>query len=245
MPTLGLGEGCGLEFVSSAGVLRRRALASRVSTGHVVMLLAGLLGALLTLSLLHASSDTTPMLAAARDIAPGTVIDSSVLRTAHLHADAATLATLFGSSDLDAVRGHVAIEAIPAGALITRGAVRAATAGVASRAMSFPIPRSRAVGGAIDVGDRVDVLAVQHTTGRSGYVATNVPVLAFSSREAGPLQGSDDASITIAVDSAAAARIASALETGTITLVRATGASSLREAAPFDPVADESTAATP
>jgi len=185
------------------------------------------------------------MLAAARDIAPGTVIDSSVLRTAHVHADAATLATLFGSSDLDAVRGHVAIEAIPAGALITRGAVRAATAGVASRAMSFPIPRSRAVGGAIDVGDRVDVLAVQHTTGRSGYVATNVPVLAFSSREAGPLQGSDDASITIAVDSAAAARIASALETGTITLVRATGASSLREAAPFDPVADESTAATP
>jgi Flp pilus assembly protein CpaB len=111
--------------------------------------------------------------------------------------------------------------------------------------MSFPIPRSRAVGGAIDVGDRVDVLAVQHTTGRSGYVATNVPVLAFSSREAGPLQGSDDASIMIAVDSAAAARIASALETGTITLVRATGASSLREAAPFDPVADESTAATP
>src|SRR6478736_141249 len=64
MPTLGHGEGCGLEFVGSAGVLRRRALASRVSTGHVVMLLAGLLGALLTLTLLHASNDTTPMLAA-------------------------------------------------------------------------------------------------------------------------------------------------------------------------------------
>ena len=209
------------------------------------MLLAGLLGALLTLSLLHASNDTTPMLAAAHDIAPGTVVDSSVLRTAHIHADAATLATLFRSRDLDAVRGHVAIEAIPAGALVTRAAIRAAARGEAPRAMSFPIPRSRAVGGALDVGDRVDVLAVQRTTGRSGYVATNLQVLAFSGRVAGPLQGSDDASVTIAVDSAAAARVASALETGTITLVRATGASPLRQATPFDPVAGESAAETP
>jgi hypothetical protein len=89
------------------------------------------------------------------------------------------------------------------------------------------------------------VLAVQRTTGRSGYVATNVQVVAFSSGDAGPLQGSDDASVTVAVDSAAAARIASALETGSVTLVRATGAPPLREAAPFDPVAGEPTAATP
>jgi Flp pilus assembly protein CpaB len=245
MPTLGHGEGCGVEFVSSAGVLRRRALASRVSTGHVIMLLAGLLGAVLTLTVLHASNDTSPVLAAARDIAPGTVIDSSVLRTAHVQADAATTATLFGSRDIDEVRGHVAIEAIPAGALLTRGAVRAAAVGEAPRAMSFPVPRSRAVGGALDTGDRVDVLAVQRTTGRSGYVATNVPVLAFSSHDAGPLQGSDDANVTLAVDSAAAARIASALETGTITLVRATGAPPLRDAAPFDPVAGETGVATP
>jgi Flp pilus assembly protein CpaB len=209
------------------------------------MLLAGLLGALLTLTVLHASNDETPMVAAARDIAPGTVIDSSVLRTARVHADATTLATLFASREVDAVRGHVAIEAIPAGALVTRGAVRAAAVGGAPRAMSFPIPRSHAVGGALDVGDRVDVLAVQRTTGRSGYVATDVQVLAFSGRDAGPLQGSDDASVTIAVDSAAAARIASALETGTITLVRATGAPPLQKAAPFDPVAGQSTAATP
>ena len=89
------------------------------------------------------------------------------------------------------------------------------------------------------------MLAVQRTTGRSGYVATNVQVLAFSSGEAGPLQGSDDASVTVGVDSAAASRIASALETGTITLVRATGAPPLREATPFDPVGGESTGETP
>jgi len=199
------------------------------------MVLAGLLGALLTLGVLHSANRTTPMLAASRDIPPGTVIDADALRVAHVHADAATLATLFASADLDALRGHVAVEEIPTGALVTRAAVRSASVGEAPRAMSFPIPRSRAVGGALDTGDRVDVLAVQRTSGRSGYVAADVPVLAFSSHDDGPLQGSDDASVTLAVDSAAAARIASALETGTITLVRATGADPLRLASPFDP----------
>jgi Flp pilus assembly protein CpaB len=202
-----------------------------VSTGHVVMVLAGLLGALLTLTALRAADETTPILAAARDIAPGTVIDASALRVARVHADATTLATLIGSDELDEVRGRIAAEAIPSGALLTRTVVRSVAEGGASRAMSFPIPRSRAVGGAIDTGDRVDVLAVQRNSGRSSYVATDVEVLEFRSDDAGPLQESDDASITIAVDAPDAVRIVSALETGTVTLVRATGA------APMEPVA--------
>ena len=78
--------------------------------------------------------------------------------------------------------------------------------------------------------------------------ATDIQVLAFTSSGSGPLQGSDDASVTIAVASDAAARIASALETGTITLVRATGATPLHQAAPFEPGAVGATlptAATP
>jgi Flp pilus assembly protein CpaB len=202
-----------------------------VSTGHVVMILAGLLGALLTLTVLRAADDTTPILAAARDIAPGTVIDADALRIARVHADAKTLATLIGSDQLDSVRGRIAVEGIPAGTLFTRSSVRDAAHGDAPRAMSFPIPRSRAVGGAIDTGDRVDVLAVQRNSGRSGYVATDVEVLDFRSHETGPLQESDDASVTIAIDADAAARIASALETGTVTLVRATGAAPLETSA--------------
>jgi Flp pilus assembly protein CpaB len=202
-----------------------------VSTGHVVMVLAGLLGALLTLTVLQAADDTTSILAAARDIAPGTVIDADALRIANVHADATTLATLIESDQLDSVRGRIAVEHIPAGTLLTRAAFRDAGEGDAPRAMSFPIPRSRAVGGAIDTGDRVDVLAVQRNSGRSGYVATGIEVLDFRSQDAGPLQDSDDASVTIAVDADAAARIASALETGTVTLVRATGATPLETVA--------------
>ena len=198
-----------------------------MSTGHVVMVVSGLLGALLTLTALHAADHTTPILAAARDLPSGTVIDAQAVRVARVHTDAATLATLIDSDQLAAISGRVAVEDIPAGALLTRAALRSASEGLAPRAMSFPIPRSRAVGGALDTGDRVDVLAVQRNTGRSSYVASNVEVLDFRSQDSGPLQESDDASVTIAVDSAAAARIASAIETGTITLVRATGAAPL------------------
>jgi Flp pilus assembly protein CpaB len=199
------------------------------------MALAGVLGALFTLSALRAADHTRPMLAAARSIAPGTVIDSTSLRVTRVHVDRGVLATLFDESDLHALRGRVAVEQIPAGALLTRDAVRGAATGDAPRAMSFPIPRSRAVGGALVSGDRVDVLSVLRNSGRSGYVAVDVPVLAFAGRGSGPLQASDDASVTLAVASDAAARIASALETGTITLVRATGATPLAPAAPFDP----------
>jgi Flp pilus assembly protein CpaB len=202
------------------------------------MVLAGALGVLLTLSVLRAADDTKPMLATARDIAPGTVIDARVLRITRVHVDAAVGATLFDGASLDALNGRVAIEHIAAGSLVTRNSVRAATVGGVPRAMSFPIPRSRAVGGAVAAGDRVDVLAVRRNTGRSGYVATDVQVLAFSSRGSGPLEGSDDASVTIAVDSDAATRVASALEVGTITLVRATGATPLHQDVPFDPGTD-------
>ena len=208
-------------FVAGA---HRRAFTSRLSTGHVVMVVAGLLGALLTLTALRAADDTHPVVVAARDIVPGTVIDARSLRTSSIHADARVLASLFDASAIGDLRGRIAVARVPAGSLLTHDDIRPVSAGEAPRAMSFPIPITRAVGGALVAGDRVDVLSVRHNTGRSSYVAMDATVLAFSNHGGGALQGSDDASITLAVEPAVAARIASALETGSVTLVRATGA---------------------
>jgi Flp pilus assembly protein CpaB len=191
------------------------------------MVLAGVLGALLTLSALRAADNTRAVLVAVHDIAPGSVIDSHALRVTRVHVDDKVLATLFDATALPSLRGRIAVEQVQSGSLLNRDAVRSVMAGGAPRAMSFPIARSRAVGGALVVGDRVDVLSVLRTSGRSSYVATDVQVLAFSGRSSGPLQGSDDASVTLAIDSDSAARIASALETGSITLIRATGSTPL------------------
>jgi Flp pilus assembly protein CpaB len=205
----------------------RRAFAHRVSTGHLVMVIAGLLGALLTLSVLRAADNTRPVLVAAHDIVPGTVVSSRAVRVVRIHADAAVLASLFDAGALRDVVGRVAVQRVAAGSLVTRDAVRAVGSGAAPRAMSFPIAPSQAVAGSLVAGDRVDVLAVRHNSGRSTYVATDVEVLAFAGHRGSALQGSEDATATLAVDSDAAARIASALETGSVTLVRATGAAPL------------------
>ena len=207
----------------------RRTWTSRVSTGYVVMLLAGLLGVVLTLSVLRAADDRRPVLVAATDLVPGTVIDDASLRVAQIDAGDDVLATLFAPNDLDALRGQVAVAAVPAGALVTRDAVRAAEAGAATRAMSFPLPRARAVGGRIDAGDRVDVLAVERDGSRAGYVMADAEVLDVDGETGGPLGAPDELTITLAVDHDDAIGLAAALEAGTVTLVRATGAAPLAD----------------
>ena len=119
-----------------------------------------------------------------------------------------------------------------AGSLLTQGDVQAAAAGTAPRAMSFPIPVARAVDGELRSGDRVDVLAVQHNTGRSSYVATDAQVSGFRRTARVRSKIRQDASVTLAVDPGEAARIASALETGSVTLVRSTGAKRIHAAVP-------------
>ena len=200
------------------------------------MLLAGALGVLLTLSLLRAADHSQPVLIAAKDLVPGTVISDADLGVARVHSTASVIATLFGADELVHVRGEVVTTTIHAGALVGRGDVRDVGAEAAHRVMSFPLPRARAVGGKLTAGDRVDVVAVERNTSRSGYVVTDAEVIAIDTHDSGPLTGgSDDVTVTLAVDPATATGLAAALDAGTVTLVRSTGARPLHDAPLFTP----------
>src|SRR5947207_9510174 len=153
-------------------------MSSRLSTGHVVMVLAGALGVLLTLTVLRSADDTRPVLVAARDLAPGTVINDASVHVARVHADASVLATLIRAEQFGGVRGRVVTTIVHEGELIARGAVSVLDAHVATRIMSFPMARARAAGGKLTTGDRVDVLAVDHDSGEAGYVVTDAEVVA-------------------------------------------------------------------
>ena len=205
------------------------------------MVVAGLLGALLTMNVVRAADRTRPVLVAATDLTPGTVIDRASVRVAHIHADDAVLSSLVDGKDLDRVRGQVANAPLRKGALLSREAVRPASSGGAARVMSFPLARARAVGGKLMSGDRVDVLAVEHDTGRSGYVVTGVTVVGVDGRGSGPLGTSTDLTVSVAVDPESAGRIASALEVSSVTLVRATGATPAHSAELFLPSGRAST----
>ena len=210
----------------------RRGLASRVSTGHVVMVLAGALGVLLTLTVLRSADDSRAVLVAAHDLAPGTVVDDGSLRVAHVHADDAVLSTLFRAEEVRALRGHVVTAVVHNGELVTHTAIAPRDGKASARTMSFPIARSRAVAGKLATGDRVDVLDVDHDSGRADYVLTDAEVVSSESRSSGALSGaSDDITVTLVVDPVTAPALAAAVDGGTVMLVRATGASPMPAAA--------------
>ncbi len=212
----------------------RREVTSRVSTGHVVMVLAGALGVLLTLTVLRSADHTRPVLVASHDLAPGTVITDAGVHVARVHADASVLATLFATDQLQSLRGRVVTTIVHADELVARSSVSSIDAHASTRQMSFPIARSRAVGGKLSTGDRVDVLAVDHDSGHAGYVITDAEVVAVEGRSGGALSGaSDDVTITLVVDPATAPQLASAVDAGTVMLVRSTGAPVAHGQTPF------------
>ncbi len=87
------------------------------------------------------------------------------------------------------------------------------------------------------------MLAVEHNTSRSGYVLVDAAVIAVDTPAAGPLsRGSDDLTISLVVDADGARRLAAALEAGSVSLVRATGAAPLDSPELFAPTASDSSA---
>ncbi len=64
-----------------------RSLMSRFSTGHLVMIVAGLLGLLLTVAVLRHADERQPVAVAARDLAPGTALTESSVRYERVRMD--------------------------------------------------------------------------------------------------------------------------------------------------------------
>ena len=178
------------------------------------------------------------MLAAARDIAAGTVLDGTVVAR-HVGAR-----RRLGAGD-PVRRRRARCDARPGRGRAHRGrrarqperGARQRPTGDAPRAMSFPIPRSRAVGGALVVGDRVDVLERAPHDGAQRL---------RRDRRAGPRvlrrgavdrsQGSDDASVTLAID--ADARGAASRPRSKSARSRSFARPGDAAAAPVDPAAD-------
>ena len=100
----------------------------------------------------------------------------------------------------------------------------------AGRSMSIPIDRANAVGGALRVGDKVDVLAVFGDQAR--FILTDTTVLALSDtgESSGGLlrAGTDTYFVTVGVDEISALSVAEALKSGELQIVQATGANPIQ-----------------
>ena len=217
--------------------VRRRRL-GHVSAGHVVMVVAALLAVLLNYSVLRARDDSVRVAVAARDIPAGATLTSAALRFSPVAAEEDVLAALLTPEQVSELSGWVAATAITAGEPVRASDLRSPSAPASQRAMSLPVAREHAVGGALRPGDRVDVIEVRD--GVAGYLVTDAEVLSVPTAEQRGIAALNEFSVTIAVDDGTALRLAAGLHTGTLDIVRSTGASPVaedRNDARDDPVA--------
>jgi Flp pilus assembly protein CpaB len=214
-----------------------RGVTARLSGGHLLMLAAGLLGAVSTFAALRAADDATAVVVADQDLRAGDHIASSDLAIVRIGADDRVLGRFVSQSDIGDLVGMVVSAPIERGTPILDQYVRAPAAPDRARAMSFSVSADRAVAGAVEIGDRIDVLAVDRD-GVVGYALANALVM---DRDRGgdgaPIRsaGSEDITLTVAVDSESARRLAAALADGDITVVRSTGATPIDRIVWFDP----------
>jgi Flp pilus assembly protein CpaB len=209
----------------------RRPVRSRVSSGHAVMLAAGLLGALATVAALRSADHRVPVLAARGDLVAGAVLTRDDLRTVRVGGDAAAMSTLVRADDADALVGRVVTTGVVDGRLLAPDDVQARAGGRVTRSMSFPIARARALDGDLRAGDVVDVVATADRDDEARFVATGVEVVRVGGDgRSTPLGGTDAITVTLAVEPDVALAVATAAAGDGMTLVRATGAPAIEVA---------------
>lgn len=211
----------------------RRRVLSALSAGHLVMIVAGLSGMLLTLALLRGADRRVEVAVAAHDLRAGSVVGPDDVRSERVKMDDDLLGTILRPDDLPDLDGVIAAETIRAGELIARTDVRPPAASSGLRAVSIPIDPARAVNGDLVAGDRVDVVLAADQ--EVAIVVADAEVLDVSDRDGGGTLANVDQqfTITLAVDTAGAQRLAAAITDGDILIARATGAKSAEGAPPL------------
>lgn len=225
----------------SAEAEPRRVRRRRWHGAHLVMVLAGLLGLVLTLTALHREPTGQRVAVAAEPLEAGTRLRRADVRFARVAGSGEVLTALVHADD--AWRGKVVTGRVDAGEPLTHSRLRAPAAHDGKRAMSIPVERARAVNGRLAPGDRVDV--VQAVGGTASVVAADLEVLDVEADRDGAFGGArGQVTVTLAVDVTDSQRLAAVLADGDFVLTRVTGASSAAGAAPLDPAAPPAAAAT-
>ena len=198
---------------------RRRNPFSRLSFGHAVMITAGLLAFLLNVLILRDEGEGVEVPVAAHAIPAGSRLGTSDVSYRYVDADGPFVERALSRERLANLFGQVVVRDVEAGGPLLADDLRPVATPDGQRAMSIPISPDQAVGAALHVGDRIDVVLVQGS--RSRFVASGIEVLAVTAAGRG-LSGSGFG-LTVSVSPVQALLLSSALDSGSIHLLRSTG----------------------
>jgi len=218
----------------------RRPLLARFSLAHGLMALSGLLTFVLLASVTGDRGTHLSVAVARADIAAGTAITPALVERADLPSKSSLAGKMVSVEHLGA-GSWVATRPIAAGDPLRRSDLAPAGERRGLRAMSIPVKRENAAGGALSVGDRVDVIST--AAGRAEWVVDGVQVVAVPSPASTGGLTRDVASgyyVVVEVDADQALALANALAGQKIEVVRSTGAAPIARPSTSAPTASSS-----
>lgn len=209
----------------------RRRLRRRPSAAHILIAVVVILAFLLNLLVLRDRSSTTLIAVARQSLATGSVLSPDNVRFISVDSDFESLDHLITEDSLATYDGWVLGRAIAEGAVLDISSLVQPGDSSGLRTMSIPIDREHAAGGSLVPGDRVDVIAV--SDGVSGFVATDLEVTGVSDESSGGIGAVSAYHVVLSVDAEQALALAAALDSGSLEIIRATGAEAI-ETSPMD-----------
>jgi hypothetical protein len=188
------------------------------------MIVSGLLAFVLVAAVTADRRQTVDIAVARDDIASGMVLRPGLFERAELAADSPLAAGLIQFDDLGD-EDLVLAKPVTAGDALRRSDLRTRTETGGLRSVSIPVARAHAVGGAINVGDLIDVIDVVDGSARYVVTAAEVAAVADESARGGITAGApQDFYVVVLVDAPGALAIAEALADGGLEVVLSTDA---------------------
>ena len=139
------------------------------------------------------------------------------------------------ASEVEALVGQVVVAPLQPGDLLTQTQLVDDGGADGAQTLSFSLPRTAAVGGALRPGERVDVLATfgSGDGAYTAFVVRGAPLLGVAASDGGPLGGSSELTLTVAVSALRDVQaLGHAVNTGEVFVTRSTATPESDDPAP-------------
>jgi len=200
----------------------RRRPGRRLSGSHLFIGLVAVLAFAFNYLALQDREATILVAVASRALPAGSPLQADDVRFVPVPSDFEGMGSLLTQSELVTREGWFLDRPVGTDGVIDEGMLSEPGAPSGLRAMSIPVAVEHAAGGGIGVGDRVDVIST--AGGAAAYVVTDVSVLSVADRDAAALGAIGAYHVVVAVDADQALLLAEAITSGSLEVVRSTGA---------------------